>query len=91
MLTAVALERQVGLGRERGDPDARQVTPTLVDDEPPLPLREELAVEREQVVELEMPLEREQCAPLHLLQAGERSASGASSAANGAKFSDTRS
>ena len=64
------LERQVRLGSERGDADARQIAPPLVDDEPPLPAREELAVEEEQVVELELALQREQRAPLQLLQAG---------------------
>ena len=68
-LTRVALERQVRLGRERGDPDPGQVEPPLVDDEAPLPAREELAVEGEQVVELEMALQRQQRAALHGLQA----------------------
>src|SRR5581483_10763841 len=62
------LERQVGLGREGRDADARQVAPSLVDDEATLPAREELPVERKQVVELEAALEREQGAPLELLQ-----------------------
>ena len=63
-----ALERQVGLGGERRDADPRQVEAPLVDDEAPLPAREELAVEREQVVELEVALEPQQRAPLQLLQ-----------------------
>src|SRR6476659_8840976 len=45
-------ERQIGLGRERRDADARQVAAPLVDDEAPLPAGQELAVEDEQVVEL---------------------------------------
>src|SRR5437667_62425 len=53
-------ERQVGLGGERGDRDARQVTHVLVHDEPPLPAGEELAVEMQQVIQLEAPFEREQ-------------------------------
>src|ERR1051326_7238016 len=61
-------EGQVRLGRQRGDPDTRQVAPPLVDDEAPLPARQELPVELQQVVELEMPFEREEGSPLDLLQ-----------------------
>src|SRR6185437_2119154 len=69
--SAPALEREVRLGCESRDPDAGQVAAVLVDDEPALPEREELPVEDEQVVELEMPLERQQRASLELLQDGE--------------------
>jgi hypothetical protein len=47
---------------------AEEIRATLVDDEPPLPAREELSVEEEQVVELEMALQREERSPLQLLQ-----------------------
>ena len=67
----VALEREVRLRRERGDPDPRQVAPPFVDDEATLPAREELLVEREQVVELEVSFQRAQRAPLQLLLPGQ--------------------
>src|SRR5262245_14743378 len=66
-----AAERQVRLRGERGDADTRQVELALVDDEPPLPGREELAVEHEQIVQLEATLESQQRAPLELLQGRE--------------------
>src|SRR5262249_1597839 len=62
-------EREVRLGGKRGDPDARQVEPLLVDDKAALPRREELPVEEQQVVELEMALELQQRTPLEALQA----------------------
>src|SRR5947199_26659 len=44
------------LCRQGRDPDARQISPPLVDHEAALPLRKELPVEEQQVVELEAAL-----------------------------------
>src|ERR671930_2513960 len=60
-------ERQVGLGGKRGNADAGQVEPSLVDHEPPLPLRKELAVEQKQIVELEVTLQPQQRPSLEAL------------------------
>ena len=79
---------RVRLCRERRERHARQVEPPLVDEEAALPAREELAVEAEQVVELEASFQLQQRQPLKLLRP-ESSASGASSAANGEKLSET--
>ena len=85
------LERQVRLRCEGGNADAREIEPPLVDHEAPFPAREELAIEREQVVELELALQRRSSARRCTDCMPVSSSSGASSAANGAKFSDTRS
>src|SRR5919198_1332546 len=63
-----AAEREVCLGGERGDSDPRQVEPPLVDDEAPLPAREELPIEEEKVVELEAAFQAQQRAPFEPLQ-----------------------
>jgi hypothetical protein len=67
-LGAPAAEGHVRLRRQRGDPDTSQVEPPLIDDEPPLPQREELPVEEQEVVELEVPLQPHECPPLESLQ-----------------------
>ena len=90
-LAVSSAEGQIRLGRERRDPDARKVEPLLVHDEAALPLREELPVEEQEIVELEVALERAAARGAASRWTPESSASGASSAANGAKFSETRS
>src|ERR1700704_3613435 len=66
-----SLKRKVRLGGERCDADTRQVTPSFVHHEAALPLREELPVEMEQVVELEVSFEPAQRRGLELLGASE--------------------
>jgi hypothetical protein len=63
-----AAERQIGLRGEGGDPDTGQVGAMLVDDEAPLPGRKELAVEEQEVVELEAAFQPGQGTPLRPLE-----------------------
>src|SRR5207247_9126198 len=68
-------EGEIGLRGKRSDANPRQIETRLVHDEAALPPRKELAIEQQQVVELEMslePKERPALEPLQLRQLGFR-------------------